>query len=70
MSNWINQVKNTESFTNQSKNVSSISNIAKSLINQFILQEDGAYLLMEDGGKILLEQSVLQNLSYNNVSKS
>lgn len=45
-------------FTNQSKNAASFSNQAKSLVNQFLLLEDGFKLLLEDGFKMILEQSV------------
>lgn len=58
MATFTTQTKHTSSYAIQSKNTSSYSRQTRSLVNQFILKEDGGYLLLETGGKIILEQSV------------
>lgn len=67
---WTNTTKHTSSFSKQSKNSSTFSNMARSLVNQFLLKEDGGYLLLETGDKIILEQSILSPYPWTNLTKN
>jgi hypothetical protein len=70
MSTFLNISKNSATATNLTKNVSTVSNVAKTLVDQFLLKEDGFYLLLETGGKIILEQSTASSMSFTNLAKS
>lgn len=55
---WSNQTKNTASYSNQSKNTATWTFSTRTLVDDYLLKEDGSYLLLENGDQIILEQSV------------
>lgn len=51
---YVNQSKNTSSWTDASKNTATWSDQSKAGDNSYLLKEDSFYLLLETGDKIVL----------------
>ena len=66
----INVQKNASTVANLSKHVSAVTPLVKTLINTFLLMEDGSFLLQENGDRIILEDSIAGPMSFLNLAKS
>lgn len=56
--------KHSSSASRPTKHSSSYSDQGKTLINSFLLKEDGFYLLLETGDKIILDQNIPSPQTY------
>lgn len=70
MTTYVDQTKNTSSYTNAAQNQSSYSNPSKSVSNDYLLLEDGDYLLQETDDKLILDQSTGSGTQWSDQSKS